>query len=132
MTSSTGAKAYGASGANNSAAVGQTANGNKYAAANGNTYSNTGSGWKGSSSNTPKYNTSSYSRPRRAVQLQVAGEGRKRAADHRPSTAEAEAGNPGRQVLVAQKAGAVAVVGEAAGEPSGAMARENNFGERRR
>ena len=62
MTSSNGAKAYGASGANgNSAAVGQTANGNKYAAANGNTYSNTGSGWKGSSSNTPKYNTSSYS-----------------------------------------------------------------------
>ncbi len=64
MTSSTGAKAYGASGANGSAAVGQTANGNKYAAANGNTYSNTGDGWKGSSSNTPKYNTSTYSAPK--------------------------------------------------------------------
>jgi hypothetical protein len=49
MTSSTGAKAYGASGAYNSAAVG---------------HSNTGSGWKGSSSNTPKYNTSSYSAPK--------------------------------------------------------------------
>ena len=43
---SNGAKAYGASGTyGNSAAVGQTANGNKYAAANGNTYTNTGSGW---------------------------------------------------------------------------------------
>jgi len=41
-----GASAYGASGKyGNSAAVGQTANGNKYASANGNVYSNTGSGW---------------------------------------------------------------------------------------
>ena len=64
VTASNGAKAYGASGAYGSAAVGQTANGNKYAAANGNTYSNTGDGWKGSSSNTPKYNTSSYSAPK--------------------------------------------------------------------
>jgi hypothetical protein len=62
VTTSNGGKAYGASGANNSVAVGQSANGNKYAAANGNTYSNTGSGWKGSSTNTnQKYNTSSYS-----------------------------------------------------------------------
>jgi hypothetical protein len=59
MTSSTGAKAYGASGNyGNSAAVGQTANGNKYATANGNTYKNTGSGWSGSPNNTEK---SSYS-----------------------------------------------------------------------
>ncbi len=44
--SSNGASAYGATGKNgNSAAVGQTANGDKYAAANGKTYSNTGSGW---------------------------------------------------------------------------------------
>ena len=64
MTSSNGARAYGASGANNSVAVGQAANGNKYAAANGNTYSNTGNGWKGSSTNTPKYNTASYSAPK--------------------------------------------------------------------
>ncbi len=63
VTASNGAKAYGASNAYGSAAVGQTANGNKYAAANGNTYSNTGSGWKGSSTNTPKYNTSTYSAP---------------------------------------------------------------------
>ena len=55
-----GGSAYGASGKyGNSAAVGQTANGNKYAAANGNTYSNTGNGWSGNSNNTPKYNSSS-------------------------------------------------------------------------
>ncbi|MGA8740093.1 MAG: DUF3300 domain-containing protein [Terracidiphilus sp.] len=48
-----GGSAYGASGKyGNSAAVGQTANGNKYATANGNTYKNTGSGWSGNSNNT--------------------------------------------------------------------------------
>ncbi len=47
-----GASAYGASGKyGNSAAVGQTANGNKYATANGNVYKNTGSGWSGNSNN---------------------------------------------------------------------------------
>jgi Protein of unknown function (DUF3300) len=54
MHSSSGASAYGATGKNgNSAAVGETANGNKYAAADGKTYSNTGSGWnqKSGSSN---------------------------------------------------------------------------------
>jgi hypothetical protein len=46
MQATNGASAYGASGKyGNSAAIGQTANGNKYAAANGNTYSNTGNGW---------------------------------------------------------------------------------------
>jgi hypothetical protein len=60
IQTTSGGKAYGASGQYNSAAVGETANGNKYASANGNTYSNTGSGWKGNSSNTPK-STSSYS-----------------------------------------------------------------------
>lgn len=64
VTTSNGGRAYGASGAYNSAAVGQTANGDKYATANGNTYKNTGSGWQGSSTNTPKYNTSSYSAPK--------------------------------------------------------------------
>jgi hypothetical protein len=55
-----GASAYGASGKyGNSAAVGQTANGDKYASANGNTYKNTGSGWTGNSNNT--HNSSSYS-----------------------------------------------------------------------
>jgi len=55
-----GASAYGASGKyGNSAAVGQTANGDKYASANGNTYKNTGSGWSGNSNNT--HNNSSYS-----------------------------------------------------------------------
>lgn len=48
-----GGSAYGASGKyGNSAAVGQTANGDKYATANGNTYKNTGSGWSGNSNNT--------------------------------------------------------------------------------
>ena len=61
MQASNGASAYGASGKyGNSAAVGQTANGNKYATANGNTYSNTGSGWSGNSNNTQK-SSSSYS-----------------------------------------------------------------------
>jgi hypothetical protein len=62
MHSSTGASAYGATGKNgNSAAVGQTANGDKYAAANGKTYSNTGSGWdqKSGSPSTSSYNKSS-------------------------------------------------------------------------
>jgi hypothetical protein len=60
VKTSNGASAYGASGKyGNSGAVGQTANGNKYASANGNTYSNTGSGWSGNSNNTQK--SSSYS-----------------------------------------------------------------------
>jgi hypothetical protein len=53
MHSSNGGSAYGASGKyGNSAAVGQTANGNKYATADGKAYSNTGNGWsqKGGSS----------------------------------------------------------------------------------
>jgi hypothetical protein len=65
VTTTNGGRAYGASGANNSVAVGQTANGNKYATANGNVYKNTGAGWQGSSSNTnQKSNTSSYSAPK--------------------------------------------------------------------
>jgi hypothetical protein len=67
VQTSNGGKAYGASGAYNSAAVGQTANGNKYATANGNTYKNTGGGWQGSSTNTnQKYNTSGQSAPTRS------------------------------------------------------------------
>jgi hypothetical protein len=58
VTTSNGAKAYGASGNYNNAAVAQTANGNKYATANGNTYKNTGSGWQGSSTNTKPATTS--------------------------------------------------------------------------
>ena len=51
MHTTNGASAYGASGKyGNSAAVAQTANGNKYASVNGNKYSNTGSGWGGNSS----------------------------------------------------------------------------------
>lgn len=49
IQTSNGASAYGASGRYNSAAVGQAANGNKYAAVNGNTYKNTGGGWQNSS-----------------------------------------------------------------------------------
>ena len=62
MHSSSGASAYGATGKNgNSAAVGETANGNKYAAANGKTYSNTGSGWEQKSGSPSSYNKSSSS-----------------------------------------------------------------------
>jgi hypothetical protein len=62
MHSSTGASAYGATGKNgNSAAVGETANGDKYAAANGKTYSNTGSGWDQKSGSPSSYNKSSSS-----------------------------------------------------------------------
>src|SRR5271167_3114866 len=60
--SSTGASAYGASGKyGNSAAVGQTANGDKYASADGNTYKNTGSGWDQKSGSPSSYNKSSSS-----------------------------------------------------------------------
>jgi Protein of unknown function (DUF3300) len=55
--SSNGGSAYAASGKyGNSAAAGQTANGDKYATANGNTYKNTGSGWSNTngSSNSSK------------------------------------------------------------------------------
>ena len=47
------------------------------------------------------------------------GEDRKKAADRRPLIPEAEVGNRDRQVLEAHLAGAVAVVGEVAGEPNG-------------
>jgi hypothetical protein len=57
---SAGGSAVAASGRyGNSGAVGQTANGNKYAAANGNVYKNTGSGWN-QTQGTPR-STSSYS-----------------------------------------------------------------------
>jgi hypothetical protein len=60
MQASNGASAYGASGKNgNSAAVGQTANGNKYATANGNAYKNTGSGWQNTNGSSNKYSGSS-------------------------------------------------------------------------
>ncbi len=62
--SSNGGSAYAASGKyGNSAAYGETANGNKYASANGNTYSNTGSGWsqKSGTSSNSSYNKSSSS-----------------------------------------------------------------------
>jgi hypothetical protein len=59
MHSSSGASAYGATGKyGNSAAVGQTANGNKYAAADGKTYSNTGNGWSQKSGSPSSYNKS--------------------------------------------------------------------------
>jgi hypothetical protein len=61
MHTTNGGSAYGATGKNgNSAAVGQTANGDKYASANGNTYKNTGSGWSGNSNNTPKASSSGW------------------------------------------------------------------------
>jgi Protein of unknown function (DUF3300) len=53
VQTSNGGKAVGGTGKYNSAAAGETANGNKYATADGNSYKNTGSGWEktGSSSN---------------------------------------------------------------------------------
>src|SRR5580692_2033834 len=61
VKTSNGGSAYGAVGKNgNSAAIGQTANGNKYATANGNTYKNTGSGWTGNSNNTQKSSASGW------------------------------------------------------------------------
>jgi Protein of unknown function (DUF3300) len=61
---SNGGKAVGGTGAYNSAAAGETANGNKYATANGNQYKNTGSGWQkndnGSWNNVSKPTGSSY------------------------------------------------------------------------
>ncbi len=70
VQTSNGGSAYGASGKNgNSAAVGQTANGNKYAAANGNTYSNTGNGWSqtsGSSNNSQKSSASGWGSPQKS------------------------------------------------------------------
>jgi hypothetical protein len=61
VQTTTGAKGAAATGANgNSAAAGQTASGNKYAASSsGNVYQNTGSGWQ-QTQGTP-HNTSSYS-----------------------------------------------------------------------
>ena len=60
VQTSAGGRGAAASGANgNSGAIGQTANGDKYAAANGNVYKNTGSGWD-QTQGTP-HNTSSYS-----------------------------------------------------------------------
>jgi hypothetical protein len=60
VQTSAGGKGVAASGAyGNNAAAGQTANGDKYAAANGNVYKNTGSGWN-QTQGTPR-NTSSYS-----------------------------------------------------------------------
>jgi Protein of unknown function (DUF3300) len=61
MQATNGASAYGASGKyGNSAAVGQTANGNKYATANGNTYSNTGNGWSQKSGSSSGWGGSDY------------------------------------------------------------------------
>jgi hypothetical protein len=58
VQTSNGAKAVGGTGKYNSAAAGETANGNKYAAANGNTYKNTGSGWQNTNGSSNKYSGS--------------------------------------------------------------------------
>ncbi len=59
VQTSEGGKGVAASGAyGNNAAAGQTANGDKYAAANGNVYKNTGSGWN-QTQGTPKSTSSS-------------------------------------------------------------------------
>ncbi len=54
VQTSAGGRGVAASGVNgNNAAVGQAANGNKYAGANGNVYQNTGSGWKQTQGTSP-------------------------------------------------------------------------------
>jgi hypothetical protein len=63
VQTSNGGSAVAGAGKYNSGAVGQTANGNKYAAANGNVYSNTGNGWQqknGSTTNTQKSSASGW------------------------------------------------------------------------
>ncbi len=64
VQTSNGGKAVGGTGAYNSGAAAETANGNKYATANGNQYKNTGSGWQknddGSWNNVSKPSGSSY------------------------------------------------------------------------
>ena len=67
---SAGGSAAAASGKyGNSGGVAQTANGNKYAAANGNVYKNTGSGWN-QTQGTP-HNTSSYSGSSAQIHLEL-------------------------------------------------------------
>ena len=66
MQTSNGGKAVASSGVNGNYAAGETASGNKYAAANGNVYQNTGSGWKqtqGSSNNAERYGSTSSGAP---------------------------------------------------------------------
>ena len=111
MTTSNGGKAYGASGANNSAAFGQTANGNKYATANGNTYKNTGSGWKAQAQTPIRNTTRQVTRaPKRAVP--VGGASRRKAADHRPGVAAVVvAGEAGKPALVVRLVWAVGAAG---------------------
>jgi len=65
VQTSNGGQAYGATGKNgNSAAYGESANGNKYATANGNQYKNTGDGWQkndnGTWNNVQKPSSGSY------------------------------------------------------------------------
>ena len=74
---SAGGTAVAASGKyGNSGAVAQTANGNKYAAANGNVYKNTGSGWN-QTQGTPQI-TSSYSGSSSAASHGYGGEAKER------------------------------------------------------
>ena len=114
VQTSAGGKGAAASGTyGNSGAVGQTANGNKYAAANGNVYKNTGSGWN-QTQGTPSTHTSSLTPGAQLSPLPLtAMEVRKRAAGHRPLAAAVEvAGNPGKQVLAVRQAAAVVAAGE--------------------
>jgi uncharacterized protein DUF3300 len=77
VQTSNGAKAVGGTGKYNSAAVGQAANGNKYATANGNVYSNTGSGWSGNSNSTPKSGSSYSGNPQNSGSSNYSGNAQK-------------------------------------------------------
>ena len=126
VTTTNGGKAYGASGANNSVAVGQTANGDKYAAANGNIYKNTGAAGKAQVRTRIRSTTLQATPPRKAAPITVAGDSRKRVADLRPLTAEAAAGRLGRQVRAAQQVAVAVVGGEVAGDANNVSTKESN------
>ena len=98
----------------------ETANGNKYAAANGKTYSNTGSGWDQTSGSPSSYNKSSSS----------GWGGQEKSGGSSAMEAEAAAGIPGLTVLVVRQAWDAAVAGVAvavAGESNANFAAANEF-----
>ncbi len=120
------AKGVAATGVNGSAAAGQTANGDKYAAANGNVYKNTGSGWQQTQGQKPTQNYSSasssaasrgYGGPekseripgiRRGWRRRLAIQGRERSWRRKPRwwRRMAQMSDPhadGRRILISQK-----------------------------
>ena len=88
VQTSDGGKAAASSGVNGNYAAGQTASGDKYAAANGNVYKNTGSGWQ-QTQGTP--HNSTYSAP------QTSAESRGWGGQEHPTNSSAMGGSSGWQ-----------------------------------